>query len=76
MTELRRRFPSVRFVMERRVVQGNNVAARWRAEGAHSEPLMRGLHVFVFEGDRVAELWMHELDPDSCRDAGVPRRAA
>lgn len=87
VTDMRNGVPGVRFTLERRAVQGNKVAARWRAEGPRRGPCPRGLHVFVFEDDRVAEIWMHELEPDTCssaassdeeapRDAGLSRRAA
>ncbi|WP_158623980.1 ester cyclase [Corallococcus llansteffanensis] len=74
--KLRGSAPGVQFALERRAIQGNKVAVRWRAEGSHPGPVPRGLYVFVFEDDRVAELWMHDLDPDSCSAVGLPRRAA
>lgn len=76
VSKLRGRAPGALFAMERRAVQGNKVAVRWRTEGSHPGPVPRGLYVFVFEGDRVAELWMHDLDPDSCSSAVLSRRAA
>ncbi|WP_158623543.1 ester cyclase [Corallococcus sp. CA053C] len=76
--KLRGSAPGALFALERRAVQGNKVAVRWRAERPHPGPVPRGLYVFVFEDDddRVAELWMHDLDPDSCSGVGLPRRAA
>jgi len=83
---MRNAAPGVRFAMERRAVQGNKVAARWRAESSRPGPVPRGLYVFVFEGELVAEIWMHDLDPDACSSAassdeaprapGSSRRAA
>ncbi|MBN8231525.1 nuclear transport factor 2 family protein [Corallococcus macrosporus] len=73
---LRGSAPGIQVAMERRAIQGNKVAVRWRAEGLPPGPVPRGLYVFVFEEDRVAELWMHDLDADSCSDAELPLRAA
>ncbi|WP_375760570.1 nuclear transport factor 2 family protein [Corallococcus exercitus] len=73
---LLRSAPGVQFAMERRAIQGNKVAVRWRAEGPRPGPAPRGLYVFVFEEDRVAELWMHDLDPDSCAGEAFLQRAA
>lgn len=69
VTDVRKVSPGVRFAIERRAVQGNKVAARWRAESSRPGPVPRGLHVFVFDGEQVAEIWMHDLDPDACSSA-------
>jgi hypothetical protein len=81
VTVMRAAAPDTRFVLERRAVQGDKVAARWRAERSRPGPVPRGLYVFEFEGEQVAEIWMHDLDPDTCSNtassgAAPSRRAA
>jgi len=51
VTDVRAGAPHIRFTVERGIVQGNKVVARWRSEG-----MSEGLDVFVFEGGRVAEI--------------------
>lgn len=82
VAEVRTGFPDIRFVVERRIAEGNKVAARWRIEGTHEGLFLgippthnrvkdQGLDLFVFEGARVAEIWVNENDLGLMTQLGV-----
>jgi hypothetical protein len=77
VTELRTGFPGARFSVDRRIAVGNKVVARWHLEGTHPRLKEQGPDVFIFEGDRLAGIWMNAAFTPAPEQAGrkAPSRA-
>ncbi|WP_163999281.1 ester cyclase [Pyxidicoccus caerfyrddinensis] len=77
VTELRACFPGARFSIERRIAVGNKVVARWHLEGTHPRLKEQGPDVFIFEGDKLAGIWMNARFTHAPEQAGrkAPPRA-
>jgi len=82
VTALRTGFPDIHFTVERRVADGDKVAARWFIEGTHQGPFLgvpptndrvrdQGIDIFVFRDGRLVELWVNENDLGLMRQLGV-----
>ena len=82
VTELRTGFPDIRFTIDRQIVEGDKVAVRWFIEGTHLGSFLgippthnpvkdQGLDIFVFQGDKLVELWVNENDLGLMTQLGV-----
>ena len=82
VTGLRTGFPDIKFTIERQIAEGNKVAARWFIEGTHNGVFLgmpptgnhvkdQGVDVFIFQGDKIAEVWVNENDLGLMKQLGA-----
>lgn len=82
VTGLRTGFPDIKFTIERQIAEGDKAAARWFIEGTHNGPFLgmpptgnkikdQGVDIFVFQGDKIAEIWVNENDLGLMRQLGA-----
>ena len=57
MEEAAGKFPSTRIETKHAFEEGDRVAVHSRVKHAPSEPDIAVVHIFRFEGERIAELW-------------------
>jgi predicted ester cyclase len=68
LTAFRAVFPDARYAIEEEIVEGENVAARWRWEGTHDGPFQEiaptgkrvsqtGTTLFRVSGSKIVEAW-------------------
>jgi steroid delta-isomerase-like uncharacterized protein len=82
VTGLRTGFPDLNFEVERHVAEGDKVAARWYISGTHNGEFLgmpptgnkihdQGVDVFVFQGGKIAEIWVNENDLGLMKQLGA-----
>lgn len=57
MAEAHKQFPNTRLEVQRVFQEGDTVAVHSRVRHSDDTPEIAVVHIFRFEGDRVAELW-------------------
>ena len=57
MAGAHKQFPDTKIEVQRAVAEGDLVAVHSRVQHAPDKPAIAVVHIFRFEGDRVAELW-------------------
>ena len=73
MAEAHERFPDTTLEVQHIWEDGNLVAVHSRVSHGTDEPKIAVVHIFRFEGDRIAELWDvgQEAPADSPNDNGM-----
>jgi len=82
VTGLRIGFPDIKFSVERQIGEGNKVASRWYITGTHKGSFLgapasgnsikdQGIDIFVFQGGKIAEIWVNEDDLGLMKQMGV-----
>ena len=73
MAEAHKQFPNTRIEIQRAIAEGDLVAVHSRVQHAPDKPAIAVVHIFRFEGDRVAELWDvgMEVPQDSPNENGA-----
>lgn len=82
VTGLRTGFPDIHFTIERQIAEGDKAAARWFIEGTHNGPFLgmpptgnkikdQGVDIFVFQGGKIAEIWVNENDLGLMKQLGA-----
>jgi len=82
VTGLRTGFPDIHFTIERQAAEGDKAAARWFIEGTHNGPFLgmpptghkikdQGVDIFIFQGDKIAEIWVNENDLGLMKQLGA-----
>lgn len=82
VTGLRTGFPDIKFTIEREAAEGNKTAARWFIEGTHNGVFLgmpptgnhvkdQGVDVFIFQGDKIAEIFVNENDLGLMKQLGA-----
>ncbi|HVK03475.1 MAG TPA: ester cyclase [Armatimonadaceae bacterium] len=82
VTGLRTGFPDIKFTVEREIAEGDKAAARWFIEGTHNGPFLgmpptgnrikdQGVDIFVFQGGKIAEIWVNENDLGLMKQLGA-----
>lgn len=82
VTGLRTGFPDIHFTIERQIAEGDKAAARWFIEGTHNGPFLgmpptgnkikdQGVDIFIFQGDKIAEIWVNENDLGLMKQLGA-----
>ena len=57
MAEAQKQFPNTTLAVQRVLEDGDLVAVHSRVQHAPDKPEIAVVHIFRFEGDRIAELW-------------------
>lgn len=57
MAEAHEKFPNTRLEVQRVFQEGDTVAVHSRVRHSDDTPEIAVVHIFRFEGDRIAELW-------------------
>jgi steroid delta-isomerase-like uncharacterized protein len=82
VTGLRTGFPDLSFEIERQVTEGDKVAMRWFISGTHRGTFLgmpptgnkihdQGIDIFVFQGGKIAEIWVNENDLGLMKQLGA-----
>ena len=57
MADAHKQFPNTKIDVQRTIAEGNLVAVHSRVQHAPDKPAIAVVHIFRFEGDKIAELW-------------------
>src|ERR1043165_2470512 len=57
MADAHKQFPNTKLDVQRAIAEGDLVAVHSRVQHAPDKPAIAVVHIFRFEGDRIAELW-------------------
>ena len=57
MAAAHKQFPNTKLDVQRAIAEGDSVAVHSRVQHAPDKPAIAVVHIFRFEGDRIAELW-------------------
>ena len=57
MADAHKQFPNTKIDVQRTIAEGNLVAVHSRVQHAPDKPAIAVVHIFSFEGDKIAELW-------------------
>jgi predicted SnoaL-like aldol condensation-catalyzing enzyme len=73
MADAHKRFPNTKLEVQRSIAEGDLVAVHSRVQHAPDEPAIAVVHIFRFEGEKVAELWDvgMEVPKDSPNENGA-----
>ena len=73
MADAHKQFPNTKIDVQSAVAEGDLVAVHSRVQHAPDRPVIAVVHIFRFEGDRVAELWDvgMEVPKDSPNENGA-----
>ena len=73
MADAHKQFPNTKIDVQRAIVEGDLVAIHSRVQHAQDKPAIAVVHIFRFEGDKIAELWDvgMEVPKDSPNENGA-----
>jgi predicted SnoaL-like aldol condensation-catalyzing enzyme len=73
MADAHKQFPNTKIDVQRAIAEGDLVAVHSRVQHAADRPAIAVVHIFRFEGERIAELWDvgMEVPEDSPNANGV-----
>ncbi len=73
MADAHKQFPNTKIDVQRAIAEGDLVAVHSRVQHAPDKPAIAVVHIFRFEGDKIAELWDvgMEVPKDSPNENGV-----
>jgi predicted SnoaL-like aldol condensation-catalyzing enzyme len=73
MADAHKQFPNTKIDVQRAIAEGDLVAVHSRVQHARDKPAIAVVHIFRFEGDKIAELWDvgMEVPKDSPNENGV-----
>ncbi|HEV8188716.1 MAG TPA: nuclear transport factor 2 family protein [Pyrinomonadaceae bacterium] len=73
MADAHKQFPNTKIDIQRAIAEGDLVAVHSRVQHAPDTPAIAVVHIFRFEGDKIAELWDvgMEVPKDSPNENGV-----
>jgi predicted SnoaL-like aldol condensation-catalyzing enzyme len=73
MADAHKQFPNTKIEVQRAIAEGDLVAVHSRVQHAPDKPAIAVVHIFRFEGDRIAELWDvgMEVPKDSPNENGA-----
>jgi predicted SnoaL-like aldol condensation-catalyzing enzyme len=73
MADAHKQFPNTKIDVQRAIAEDDLVAVHSRVQHAPERPAIAVVHIFRFEGDRVAELWDvgMEVPQDSPNEHGA-----
>ena len=73
MADAHKQFPNTKIDIQRAIAEGDLVAVHSRVQHAPDRPAIAVVHIFRFEGDKIAELWDvgMEVPKDSPNENGV-----
>ena len=73
MADAHKQFPGTKIDVQRAIAEGDLVAVHSRVQHAPDRPAIAVVHLFRFEGDKIAELWDvgMEVPKDSPNENGV-----
>jgi predicted SnoaL-like aldol condensation-catalyzing enzyme len=73
MADAHKQFPNTKIEVQRAITEGDLVAVHSRVQHAPDRPAIAVVHIFRFEGDKIAELWDvgMEVPKDSPNENGV-----
>jgi predicted SnoaL-like aldol condensation-catalyzing enzyme len=73
MADAHKQFPNTKIDIQRAIAEGDLVAIHSRVQHAPDTPAIAVVHIFRFEGDKIAELWDvgMEVPKDSPNENGV-----
>jgi predicted SnoaL-like aldol condensation-catalyzing enzyme len=57
MADAHKQFPGTQLDVQRAIAEGDLVAVHSRVQHAPDRPAIAVVHIFRFEGDKIAELW-------------------
>lgn len=57
MADAHTQFPNTKIDVQRAIAEGDLVAVHSRVQHAPDKPAIAVVHIFRFEGDKIAELW-------------------
>jgi predicted SnoaL-like aldol condensation-catalyzing enzyme len=62
MADAHKQFPDTKLEVQRAIAEGDLVAVHSRVQHAPERPAIAVVHIFRFEGDKIAELWDVGMD--------------
>lgn len=73
MADAHKQFPNTKLEVQRAIAEDDFVAVHSRVQHAPDRPAIAVVHIFRFEGNRIAELWDvgMEVPKDSPNDNGA-----
>jgi predicted SnoaL-like aldol condensation-catalyzing enzyme len=73
MADAHKQFPNTKLDVQRAIAEGDLVAVHSRVQHAPDRPAIAVVHIFRFEGDKIAELWDvgMEVPKDSPNENGA-----
>ena len=73
MADAHKQFPNTKIDVQRAIAEGDLVAVHSRVQHAPDRPAIAVVHIFRFEGEKIAELWDvgMEVPQDSPNDNGA-----
>lgn len=73
MADAHKQFPNTKIDVQRAIGEGDLVAVHSRVQHAPDTPAIAVVHIFKFEGDKIAELWDvgMEVPKDSPNENGA-----
>ena len=73
MADAHKQFPNTRIDVQRVIAEGDLVAVHSRVQHAPDKPAIAVVHIFRFEGEKIAELWDvgMEVPKDSPNENGA-----
>ena len=73
MADAHKQFPNTKLEVQRAIAEGDLVAVHSRVQHAPERPAIAVVHIFRFEGEKIAELWDvgMEVPKDSPNENGA-----
>jgi predicted SnoaL-like aldol condensation-catalyzing enzyme len=73
MADAHKQFPNTKIDVQRAIAEGDLVAVHSRVQHAPERPAIAVVHIFRFEGEKIAELWDvgMEVPKDSPNENGA-----
>ena len=73
MADAHQQFPNTKIEVQRAIEEGDTIAVHSRVQHAPDKPPIAVVHIFRFEGDKIAELWDvgMEVPKDSPNENGA-----